>query len=107
MGSLHKNIPLMMEFLKAPFLVLHFFYYTLMTFLMLLFVILLSMLMIPLSSLGAIRRLICGKKLVLASELKADLQDTGDRDRKWLVDFIVEKLDWFCLTSIITLVLLV
>ena len=107
MGSLHKNIPLMMEFLKAPFLVLHFFYYTLMTFLMLLFVILLSMLMIPLSSLGAIRRLICGKKLVLASELKADLQDTGDRDRKWLVDFIVEKLDWFCLTGIITLVLLV
>ena len=26
MGSLHKNIQLMLEFLKAPFLVLHFFY---------------------------------------------------------------------------------
>ena len=33
MGNLHKNIHLMLEFLKAPFLVLHFSYYTLMTFL--------------------------------------------------------------------------
>ena len=29
MGSFHKNIQLMLEFLKAPFLVLHFTYYTL------------------------------------------------------------------------------
>ena len=41
MGSLHKNIQLMLEFLKAPFLVLHFSYYTLMAFLMILSVILL------------------------------------------------------------------
>ena len=34
MGSLHKNIQLMLEFLKVPFLVLHFSYYTLMIFLM-------------------------------------------------------------------------
>ena len=27
MGNLHKNIQLMLEFLKAPFLVLHFSYY--------------------------------------------------------------------------------
>ena len=27
MGSLHKNIQLMLEFLKAPFLVQHFSYY--------------------------------------------------------------------------------
>ena len=40
MEILHKNIQLMREFLKAPFLVLHFSYYTLMTFLMMLFVIL-------------------------------------------------------------------
>ena len=45
MGSLHKNIQLMLEFLKAPFLVLHFRCYTLMTFLTMLSVILLSMLM--------------------------------------------------------------
>ena len=33
MESLHKNIQLMLELLKAPFLVLDFCYYTLMTFL--------------------------------------------------------------------------
>ena len=60
MGSLHKNIQLMLESLKAPFLVLHFCYYTLITFLMMLSVILLSMLMILLSVLNAIRHLICG-----------------------------------------------
>ena len=59
MASVHKNIQLMLEFLKAPFLVLHFSYYTLMTFLML-SVILLSMLMILLSILSVIRHLICG-----------------------------------------------
>ena len=61
--SLHKNIQLMLEFLKAPFLVLHSSYYTLMTFLMMLSVMLLSMLMILLSILSLIRHLICGKKL--------------------------------------------
>ena len=60
MGRLHKNIQLRLEFLKAPFLVLHFFYYKLMTFLMIIFVILLSMLMILLSILCVIRHLICG-----------------------------------------------
>ena len=45
-GSLHKNIQLMLEFLKASLCVLNFAYYTLMTFLMMLAVILESMLMI-------------------------------------------------------------
>ena len=45
MESLHKTIQLMLEFLKAPFLVLHFRYCILITFLML-SVILLSMLML-------------------------------------------------------------
>ena len=45
---LHMNIQLMLEFLKALFLVLHFSYYTLMT-LMMLPVILLSLLMTLLS----------------------------------------------------------
>ena len=49
--SLHKNIQLMLEFLKAPFLVLHFSCYALMAFLMMSSVILLSMLMILLSTL--------------------------------------------------------
>ena len=60
MASLHKNLWLMMEFLKGPFLVLHFSYNTLMTFLMMLFVILLSMVLILLPTLKVIRRLICG-----------------------------------------------
>ena len=60
MGSLHKNIQLMLEFLKAPFLVLHFSYYTLMAFLMLISVLLLFMLTILLFPPKVIRYLICG-----------------------------------------------
>ena len=63
MEILHKNIQLMLEFLKAPFLVLHFFYYPLiLTLLMMLSVILLSMLMI-LSILSVIGHLTCGNNL--------------------------------------------
>ena len=60
MGSLQKNIKLMVEFLMGPFLVLHFSYYTLMTLIIVLFVILLSMLMILPSTLDVIWHLICG-----------------------------------------------
>ena len=63
MESLHKNIQLMLEFLKGPFLVLHFSCYILMTFLMMLSVILLSMLMILLFILSVIRHLICDANL--------------------------------------------
>ena len=59
MGILPKNIQLMLKFIKGPFLVLHFSYYTLMTLLMTLSVILLFMLML-LSTLNVIRHLICG-----------------------------------------------
>ena len=59
MGNL-KNIQLILEFLKGPFLVLQFSYYTSMTFLMMLSIILLSVLMILLSTLIMIRHLICG-----------------------------------------------
>ena len=69
MGSLHKNIQLMLEFLRAPFLVLHFSYYTLMTFLMMLSAILLPMLMILLSILSVIRHLLCGNDLNLLLNL--------------------------------------
>ena len=47
------------------------------------------------------------QQLALASELESDLQDTVDWGRRWLVDFnILEKLNWFHLTGLITLVLL-
>ena len=60
MAIVHKNNQLMLELLRVPFLVLHFSYYTLVTFLMMLSVILQSMLMILLSILSVIRHLICG-----------------------------------------------
>ena len=49
-----------LEFLKGLFLVLLYSYYTLMTFLMILSVILLTIPMILLSTLNVIRHLICG-----------------------------------------------
>ena len=60
MASFHKNIQVMLEFFKGPFLMLHFSQYTLMIFLMMLSVILLSRLVILLSTLNVIRHLICG-----------------------------------------------
>ena len=75
MESLHKNIQVMLEFLKAPFLVLHFSYYTLMTF--------------PddviYSKCDQASDL--WQQLELASELESDLQDIVDWGKKWLVDF--------------------
>ena len=46
MGNIYKNIQLMLEFLKGPVLVLRFSYYTLMTFLMMLSIVLLFILMV-------------------------------------------------------------
>ena len=89
MGRLHKNIQLMLTFLKAQFLVLHFFYYTLMTFLMLT-VILLSMMMIQLYS-KCDQASDLWQELELASELESDLQDTVNWGKKWLVDFSAGK----------------
>ena len=72
MGDLHKNIQLMLELLKAPFMLLHFSYYTLMTFLIMLSVILLSMLMIQLySKIDQASDL--WQQLALVSELESDL----------------------------------
>ena len=59
-GNLNRNIQLMLEFLKGPLLVLHFSYYTLMTFLTMLSVLSLSMQMILLSTLNVIKDLVCG-----------------------------------------------
>ena len=91
MGSLHKNIQLMLEFLKGPFLVLHVSYYTLMTFLMMLSVIF---------AIYADDTTLYSKcdqasdlwqQLELASEHESDLQDTVDWSRNWFVDFDAAK----------------
>ena len=89
MESLHKNIQLTLGFLKAPFLVLHFSYDTLMTFLAMLSVILLSMLMILFSILSVIRYPICDSNLnwILNLNLIYKTLSTGVRSKTQLVLF--------------------
>ena len=105
MASLHKNIQLMLEFLKAPSLVLHFSYYTLMTFLMMLSVILLSMLMMLLSILSVIKHLICVNNLNWLLNLNLIYETLWIGERSGLLISTLEKLNWFCFTGLITLVL--
>ena len=91
MESLHKNIQLMLGFLKAPFLVLHFSCSTLMTFLTMLSVILLSMLIILLFVLNVTRQ-----QLELASELESNLNETlWTGLRSGLLISVLGKLSWF------------
>ena len=99
----------MLKFLKTPFLFVHFTYYTLITFLMMLAVILLSMLMILLA---IPRYSTCDQssdlwhQLEITAELESDLQDTVDWGRKWLVDSNNGKTQLVFLTGLITPVLL-
>ena len=88
--SLHKNSQLMLEFLKASFSVLHSSYYTLMTFLTMVSVILLSMMMILLSILTD-QASDLWQQLELGSALECALRDTFDMGKKWLVDFNAAK----------------
>ena len=89
-GSLHKNIQLILEFLKALFLVLHF----------LLYINDLPDNVIFDSVIYADDTTLYSKcdqasdlwqQRELASELESDLQDTVDWGRKWLVDFNAGK----------------
>ena len=106
MESLHKNIQLMWDFLKALFLVLHFSYYTLMTFLTKLSVILLSMLMILVSILTVIGHLICGNNLNWLLNLNLIYETLCTRVRSDLLISMPGKLSWFHLTGLITMGLL-
>ena len=87
MGIFHKNISLMLEFLKAPFWVQRFSYYTLMTFLKMLFVIFDDTSLY--SKCDQASHL--WQQLELVPELESDLQNTVDWGKKWLVDFNAEK----------------
>ena len=62
-GKPSQEYPVHAGVSQGPFLVQHFSYYTLMTFLMMSSVIFLYMLMILLSILNVIRHLICGNNL--------------------------------------------
>ena len=104
-GSHLNNIQLMLEFLKAPSLVLHFSCCILMTFLMMLSIILLSVLMILLSILSVIRHLICGSNLNWLLNLHLIYKTLWTGVRSGLLISILGKLNWFCLTGVITMVL--
>ena len=106
MKSLHKNIQLMLEFLKVPFLVLHFSCYILMTFLTVLSVILLSMLTILLSILSLIRHLICGNNLNWLLNLNLIYETLWTGVRSGLLISMLGKPSWFRLIGLITMVLL-
>ena len=105
-GKSSQKYPVNTGFLKGLFLVLHFSYYTLMTFLITLSVILLSKLMILLSTLNSIRDLISGnnKNWLLKLNLIYETLWSGS-GRGWLISML-EKLNWFRLTNLTTLVLL-
>ena len=100
MGIFHKNISLMLEFLKAPFWVQRFSYYTLMTFLKMLFVIFDDTSLY--SKCDQASHL--WQQLELVPELESDLQNTVDWGKKWLVDFSGGKFSLFCLSGLIMLV---
>ena len=106
MGSLHTNIQLMLEFVKAPFLDLHLSFYTLIHFLMLLSVILLSMLMILLSALKFDQASDLCQQLEMESALESDLRDTVDWALSDLLISVFEKFNLVHFTSLIFLVLL-
>ena len=65
MRSLHKNIQLLLESFKTPFLPQYFSFYSLMTFLMMLSVILLSMLLILRPTISVI----CAVRFVAATRI--------------------------------------
>ena len=85
-ASIRIQIQLMLEFLKAPFLVLLFLYYTLMTFLICNIAIYEDTTLYSKCD-QAPDLLTCE----LASELESDLRGTVDWVRKWLVDFSATK----------------
>ena len=106
MASLDKNIQLILEFLKAPFLVLQFSYYRLTNFLMMLSAILLSMLMILLSILSVIRHSICGNNFNWLLNLILIYKTMWTGVRSVVLISMLGKLSWFRLTCLITMVLL-
>ena len=106
MENLDKNMQLMLEFLKASFLVVHFSCYRFITFLIMLSVILLSVLMILLSILSVIRHLICGNNLNWLLNLNLIYETLWTGVRSGLLISMLGKLSWFRLTGLITMVLL-
>ena len=81
-------------------------YYTLMTFLMMLSVILPSMLMIVLSIISVFEHLICGNNLNWLLNLSLIYETRWAGERSGLSISMLGKLNWFRLTGLITMALL-
>ena len=96
----------MLEFHKGPFLVVHFFCCILRTFLMMLSVKLLSMLMILLSIVTVIRHLSCDNNLNWLLNLNLIYKKLWNGVRSGLLILVLRNFSWFCLTGLITVVLL-
>ena len=96
----------MLELLKGPFLGLIFSRYVLMALLMMQSVTLLSMLMMLLSTLSARRYQICGKTKRWRLNLNLNYETPKTEAGTGLLIFIPKRLSLVCLTSVITLLLL-
>ena len=105
-GKSSQGYPVNARVPRGRLLVLPFSYYTLMTFLMVLSVILLSILMILLSILCVIRHLICSNNLNSLLNLNLIYKTLWTGARSGLLILMLGKLNWFHLTNLITLVLL-
>ena len=96
MGSLHKNTLSVLEFLKAPFFVLHLSYKIFMTFRMICNIVILLMNTTLYSKFDQVP--VLWQQLGFVSELESDLQGIVDWDRNWLVEFNAWKqlvsFDW-------------
>ena len=103
--SLCSSIQSMLDFLKGPFLSLHFSYDTLITFPMMLPVTLLSKLMILDSALSLIRHLIYGNNQSWLLNLNLTNETPQTKTGSSLLISVLEKLNLFPLTGLITLVL--
>ena len=85
---------LILMFHKASFLVVRFTYNTIPAFLIMFFVILLSVLIVVLLCTKYDRTSNLCQQLKLASELESDLRHTVDLERNWL-DFSADKTQLF------------
>ena len=103
---LHKRKYYSLIALRGPFLVLNFSCYTLITFLIMLCVILLSMLMVLLSTLNVMRPLIFGNSENWLPNLNLIYETLWTGAVSGLLISILEKLSLSCLTGLMTVVLL-
>ena len=86
MGTLCKSIQLILEFLKAPFMVFLFSYYTFMTFLIILSAMLVFMLMIVLFNLSVKSHLICGNNKIWLMKLERLKTECGIVFLIWILE---------------------